>query len=426
MKRLPLSGDDRLFLKSIEGDPAMVLLLMLKMYPTPVNADNLTFEMKWDSRKNRAKTALDYLASDGFTALVKGQGYILTGPAMRRVVEFFEPILMLQVNGEALGSGNAQAQSPVLEAGTEADDNNTLIVLQDESQLNMSTQNARALKKEEEEILRIKSHESTSSDLSTQNARTLEIAPLEIAPGVTTERILLASSSLEGFGEGVFLQGLDHANIHPRMALGWIAQAYTERGRLESPAGLVYSRLKDVKEPKPRVKYYDGWESFLPDEFLQVIGLLELTCRACDQTFETVEAFKEHQALTMKCELGCGATFHRMEDLEAHHMTHTPNVDVYILLDDESRGAKAWQMVKAELAVDIPKASFDTWVKDADAVGFEAGQLMVCVRNAYARDWLTDRLTSKIEAMLKNFTHEPIKVRFVVGVVDVEEANDSE
>lgn len=421
MKRLPLSGDDRLFLKSIEGDPAMVLLLMLRMYPTPVNADNLTFEMKWDSRKNRAKTALDYLASDGFTALVKGQGYILTGPALRRVVEFFEPILMLQVNGEALGRGSAQAQSPVLEAGTEADDDATLIVVEDESQLKMSTQNARALKKEEEEILRIKSQESTSSDLSAQNVRALEIAP-----GVTTERILLATSSLEGFGEGVFLHGLEHANIHPRMALGWIAQAYTERGNLANPVGLVYSRLRDEKEPKPRVKYYEGWESFLPDEFLQVVGLLQLTCRACNQTFETVQAFKEHQALTMKCEYGCGASFHRIEDLEAHHLTHTPSVDIYTLLDDGNRGAKAWQMVKAELAVDIPKASFDTWVKDADAVGFEAGQLTVCVRNAYARDWLADRLNDKIEAMLKNFTHEAIKVRFVVGVVDVEEVDATE
>lgn len=416
MKRLPLNGDDRLFLKSLEGDPAMVLLLMLKMYPTPVNADNLTFEMKWDSRKSRAKTALDYLASDGFTALVKGQGYILTGPAMRRVVEFFEPILMLQVNGEALGRGNAQAQSPVLVAGTETVDGSLLIVDEDESQLNMSTQNARALKKEEEESFGIKSHESTSTDLSAQNVRALEIAP-----GVTTERILLATSMLDGFGEGVFLHGLEHADIHPRMALGWIAQAFTERERLDNPVGLVYSRLKDAKEPKPRVKYYEGWESFLPDEFLQVIGLLELTCRACNQTFETVDAFKEHQAFTMKCEMGCGASFHRLEDLEAHHASHTPNVDVYMLLADESRGAKAWQMVKGELAVDIPKASFDTWVKDADAVVFEAGQLTICVRNAYARDWLTDRLTSKIEAMLKNFTHEAIKVRFVVGAVDVEE-----
>lgn len=417
MKRLPLNSDDRLFLMSLQGDPAMVLLLMLKMYPTPVNADNLTFEFKWDARKSRAKQALDYLASDGFTALVKGQGYILTGPALRRVVEFFEPILMLQVNGEALGRGNAQAQSPVLEAGTETVDGSLVIVGEDESQLKMSTQNARALKKEEEEILRVKSQESTSSDLSAQNVRALEIAP-----GVTTERVLLATSMLEGFGEGVFLHGLDPANIHPRMALGWIAQAYTERGRLENPVGLVYSRLKDQNAPKPRVKYYEGWESFLPDEFLQVIGLLELTCRACNQTFETVDAFKEHQTFTMKCEYGCGAAFHRFEDIEAHHVTHTSHVDVYILLDDQNRGAKAWATVKKELELDIPKASFDTWVRDAHAVAFEANQLTICVRNTYARDWLSDRLTVKIEAMLKSFTHEMIKVRFVVGVVDVEEA----
>lgn len=364
--------------------------LLPYLHPTYKDVRKLRTQMEALSASNRlAKKGTGYVLLEGGRALV-----LSMAPA-------------LSESTETLALSPESTSGTVLEAQT--------------VEVDGAARKLRALKKEEEEILRIKSHESTSSDLSTQNVRALEIAP-----GVTTERILLATSSLEGFGEGVFLHGLDHANIHPRMALGWIAQAYTERGRLESPAGLVYSRLKDAKEPKPRVKYYEGWESFLPDEFLQVIGLLELTCRACDQTFETVEAFKEHQAFTMKCEMGCGASFHRMEDLEAHHATHTPAVDMYTLLDDGSRGAKAWQMVKAELAVDIPKASFDTWVKDADAVGFEAGQLMVCVRNAYARDWLADRLTAKIETMLKNFTHETIKVRFVVGVVDVEEAHDSE
>lgn len=418
--RIPLAAEDRMFLKAIEGDPAMVLLLMFRVYPTPINADNLTFEFKWDQRGNRAKKVLADLSSDGFTALMKGQGYVLTSPALHRITEFFTPIVLKQFEGhQALAHGTqAQALSPV-SAGTLTVDAG-LVVIEDESQLNMSTQNASALKKEEEGLtgLRIK-EESTSSDSNTQNV--CNSGAVEIAPGVTTARVLECSSILEGFGEeGVFTRGLQIEDIHPRMALGWLAQAYTQRETLERPAGLVYSRLKDIESPKPQAKYYEGWESYLPDDYLMAIGWLKLECDVCHAEFSKLEDLKAHETMMMVCEFGCGVRVHTAEELDAHHKAHEPNVPAFTALHPDDRGAKAWALVMSELQNDIPKASYDTWVRDAVAVGFDGHTLAVAVRNAYACDWLESRLGTKVSAMLRTYMHESVVVDFVVGKIEEE------
>lgn len=415
MKRLPVSAEDRIFLKSLEGDSGMVVLLMLKIYPTPVNADSLTFEFKWDQRKSKAKKVLDDLSSDGFTALVKGQGYILTSPAMRRITEFFTPILMKQFDGtEALVRGETtQALSPA-SVGTLTVDAG-FVDIENESQLKISTQNARALKKEEEDSLILKDKESTSSDSNAQN-----VCAIEIAPGVTTARVLEHSAMLEDFGEGVFLRGLPVETIHPRLALGWLAQAYTQRKTLERPAGLVYSRLKDIEEPRPQQKFYEGWESYLPDEYLMAIGLIKLQCAACHAEFTVLKDLKDHESMMMVCERGCGMRVHTAEELDAHHKLHEPQFSVFTPLSADDRGAKTWRLVMDELANTMPKASFDTWVKGCAPVAFDGHTLRIVVRNAYVRDWLESRIGVKIAAMLKTYVREPIVVEFVVGKIEEE------
>jgi len=418
MKRLPISADDRTFLKALEGDPGMVVLLMLKIYPTPINADNLTFEMKWDQRKSRARKVLDDLSSDGFTALIKGQGYVLTSPAVRRISEFLSPILMQQIDGhQVLEQGNtAQAQSPVLMAGTEIIP--AEFVTEDESQLKMSTQNARALKKEEEDSLIKKDKDSSTSEYA-QNVRVEDA--LELVPGVTTARILQETSRIEGFGE-VFLSGLDVATIHPEHALAWIAHAFDQRSNLDKPpAALVYSKLRNPEQPKARAKYIHNWENYLPDEFLIAIGWLEMKCATCEQTFESMDALEEHHAMMLTCEYHCGQRFHTREELDAHHETHEPTIPTFYALPEADRGAKAWKLVKDALAEELPKATFETWVRDGEAVGFADGALTVVVRNAYVADWLRSRMTAKIEAMLLSYLHETVRVLFVVGALDVEE-----
>ncbi len=57
---------------------------------------------------------------------------------------------------------------------------------------------------------------------------------------------------------------------------------------------------------------------------------------------------------------------------------------------------QAWQSVLAQLQMEMPKASFNTWVRDTHPLFCENGILTVAVPNAYARDWLESRLASTV------------------------------
>lgn len=76
---------------------------------------------------------------------------------------------------------------------------------------------------------------------------------------------------------------------------------------------------------------------------------------------------------------------------------------------------QAWQNVIAQLQMDMPRASFDTWVRDTRPVGYENGILTVGVRNAYARDWLDSRLATTVNKLLIETLNSKVSVNFIVS-----------
>lgn len=79
---------------------------------------------------------------------------------------------------------------------------------------------------------------------------------------------------------------------------------------------------------------------------------------------------------------------------------------------------QAWQSVLAQLQMEMPRASFDTWVRDTQPIGYENGALTVAVRNAYARDWLESRLASTVNRLLIGILNSNVAVNFVVNQLD--------
>jgi chromosomal replication initiator protein len=75
----------------------------------------------------------------------------------------------------------------------------------------------------------------------------------------------------------------------------------------------------------------------------------------------------------------------------------------------------AWQSVLGQLQMEMPKASFDTWVRDTRPVSYDAGIMTVAVRNAYARDWLDSRLMGTVSRMLVGVMDANVAVNFVVA-----------
>ncbi|MCC6500939.1 MAG: chromosomal replication initiator protein DnaA [Anaerolineales bacterium] len=75
---------------------------------------------------------------------------------------------------------------------------------------------------------------------------------------------------------------------------------------------------------------------------------------------------------------------------------------------------QAWQSVLGQLQMEMPRASFDTWVRDTKPVSFHNGMLTIGVRNAYARDWLENRLANTVNRLLGSLLNGSVAVSFVV------------
>jgi chromosomal replication initiator protein len=81
---------------------------------------------------------------------------------------------------------------------------------------------------------------------------------------------------------------------------------------------------------------------------------------------------------------------------------------------------QAWQSVLGQLQMEMPRASFDTWVRDTKPVSYQDGTLTIGVRNAYARDWLESRLASTVSRLLIGIMNASVAVNFIVCGSDPE------
>ena len=75
---------------------------------------------------------------------------------------------------------------------------------------------------------------------------------------------------------------------------------------------------------------------------------------------------------------------------------------------------QAWQAAIGQLQMDMPRAAFDTWVRDAELLSYEDGSFIIGVQNAYARDWLESRLSSSITRLLTGIMNRTVEVSFTV------------
>lgn len=76
--------------------------------------------------------------------------------------------------------------------------------------------------------------------------------------------------------------------------------------------------------------------------------------------------------------------------------------------------SQAWQAVVGQLQMEMPKATFDTWVREAEFMKFDNNTITVGLKNAYARDWVENRLTSTIVRTLTGVMNRNVDVQFVV------------
>jgi len=94
----------------------------------------------------------------------------------------------------------------------------------------------------------------------------------------------------------------------------------------------------------------------------------------------------------------------------------------------EDELSNLWNSTLATLQAETARASFDTWVRDTQALRLEGDQLIVSVRNSYARDWLSERVQPKACQLVSEKLGRKICVNFVVqtGSIHPEQSSDDE
>jgi hypothetical protein len=85
---------------------------------------------------------------------------------------------------------------------------------------------------------------------------------------------------------------------------------------------------------------------------------------------------------------------------------------------------RAWQMALDQLRLDMPKSSFDTWVRDTSFVSFEDGVFTIGTPNAYGREWLASRLTSTVTRLMSGILNQQMVVEFIVTEEILENEED--
>ena len=85
-------------------------------------------------------------------------------------------------------------------------------------------------------------------------------------------------------------------------------------------------------------------------------------------------------------------------------------------MNDRSHGpAQIWQTALGELQLQLPRETFDTWLRNARLIAHEDGTFIIGVHNIYAREWLEQRLKKVIVRTLGRLAQREVEVRFVLA-----------
>ena len=77
-----------------------------------------------------------------------------------------------------------------------------------------------------------------------------------------------------------------------------------------------------------------------------------------------------------------------------------------------------WLAALGQLQMQMTQATFDTWVKDTHVVSQDNGTLVIGTKNAFAKDWLENRLLTTINRTVTSLLGHPVDIQFVVDLVD--------
>ena len=83
-----------------------------------------------------------------------------------------------------------------------------------------------------------------------------------------------------------------------------------------------------------------------------------------------------------------------------------------------------WETALDELQLQMPRATFDAWLKNTSIARVENNHLVVAVRNSQAVDWLEHRLNPKVCQTLAGILGRPVMVEYEVAMAAKDHENN--
>lgn len=74
-----------------------------------------------------------------------------------------------------------------------------------------------------------------------------------------------------------------------------------------------------------------------------------------------------------------------------------------------------WDAVLGELQLQMPRSTFDTWLKNTYIARIEEDRFTIACANPYAKDWLEERLDPKISKTLAGILGHPVTVEYEIA-----------
>jgi chromosomal replication initiator protein len=81
---------------------------------------------------------------------------------------------------------------------------------------------------------------------------------------------------------------------------------------------------------------------------------------------------------------------------------------------------QVWQATLGQLQLQMTRATFDTWIKDTRIVSQDSDKLIIGTKNAFAKDWLENRLITTISRAVAHVLGRAVNIQFIVDHLSAE------
>lgn len=203
------------------------------------------------------------------------------------------------------------------------------------------------------------------------------------------------------------------SGLAPDAILAWVLSGLAQPD-MENLAGYVFSQVTSA-DPAPPPRFLEfarlgpkAWDLFV------TVALGD------DQAIppNLQEAFERWDEL-FGCQLREEARQARWQmEVTGHLQVLDPDGaggTVWLLTDVTVSTEQAlWQAVLRELQLQMPKATFDTRVRDTRLLSCHDDVFVIGAQNPFDRDWLENRLLATVERTLVGIVGHPVEVQFVL------------